>query len=283
MKQACAEAKRVLSVTRPTAVNLFAALERMAVVSNTYPGSDPDELWGLLYREAMNIAGEDREACRKIGEHGASLLGPGSVVLTHCNAGALATAGQGTALGVIATAARQGKIDMVYVDETRPLLQGARLTTWELMKQNIPTVLMTDSSAGIAMQQRAIHAVIVGADRIARNGDTANKVGTYPLAVLASRHGIPFYVAAPVSTIDPGTATGAGIPIEERSGSEVTHIAGHRIAPTGVSVYSPAFDITPNELIAAIVTENGIARSPVSETLAGVLNRSIGYRNDPHH
>ncbi len=283
MKQACAEAKRVLSVTRPTAVNLFAALERMAVVSNTYPGSDPDELWGLLYREAMNIAGEDREACRKIGEHGASLLGPGSVVLTHCNAGALATAGQGTALGVIATAARQGKIDMVYVDETRPLLQGARLTTWELMKQNIPTVLMTDSSAGIAMQQRAIHAVIVGADRIARNGDTANKVGTYPLAVLASRHGIPFYVAAPVSTIDPGTATGAGIPIEERSGSEVTHIAGHRIAPTGVSVYSPAFDITPNELIAAIVTENGIARSPVSETLAGVLNRSIGYQNDPHH
>jgi len=273
VRLACSEAIAFLSATRPTAVNLFRALDRMAAVAGGYAGSDPRDLWSLLHREAMEIAEEDRQACLRIGEHGASLLKPGSVVLTHCNAGALATAGQGTALGVIATAARQGKIERVYVDETRPLLQGARLTAWELMKQNIPVVLMTDSSAGIAMQQGRIHAVIVGADRIARNGDAANKVGTYPLALMADRHGIPFYVAAPVSTVDTETATGADIPIEERDGSEVTHIAGQRIAPEGVDVYAPAFDVTPNELISAIVTERGIARAPVSETLMEVLRR----------
>jgi methylthioribose-1-phosphate isomerase len=271
IQSACSEAARFLSSTRPTAVNLFTALDRMTAVAGGYGGSDPDELLRLLHREAMRIAEEDRQACLNIGEHGATLLRPGSVVLTHCNAGALATAGQGTALGVIATAARQGKIRGVYVDETRPLLQGARLTTWELMKEGIPVTLMTDSSAGIAMQQGRIHAVIVGADRIARNGDAANKVGTYPLAVMADRHGIPFYVAAPVSTVDLRTATGADIPIEERDGSEVTHIAGQRIAPEGVGVFAPAFDVTPNELISAIVTERGIARSPVSESLMEVL------------
>jgi methylthioribose-1-phosphate isomerase len=271
MQSACSEAVRFLSGTRPTAVNLFTALDRMAAVAGGYAGSDPEELWSLLHHEAMQIAEEDRQACLGIGEYGASLLKTGSVVLTHCNAGALATAGQGTALGVIATAARQGKIERVYVDETRPLLQGARLTTWELMKEGIPVMLMTDSSAGIAMQQGRIHAVIVGADRIARNGDAANKVGTYPLAVMADRHGIPFYVAAPVSTVDTDIATGAEIPIEERDGREVTHIAGQRIAPEGVGVYAPAFDVTPNGLISAIVTERGIARSPVSETLMKVL------------
>jgi methylthioribose-1-phosphate isomerase len=273
IQSACTEAIRLLSGTRPTAVNLFTALDRMQAVVDGYSGSDPDELRELLHREAGQIAEEDRQACLAIGEHGASLLKPGSVVLTHCNAGALATAGQGTALGVITTAARQGKIQRVYVDETRPLLQGARLTTWELMREEIPVSLMTDSSAGIAMAQGRINAVIVGADRIARNGDAANKVGTYPLALMADRHGIPFYVAAPVSTVDTGTVNGAEIPIEERDGSEVTQIAGQQIAPPGVGVFAPAFDVTPNELISAIVTERGIAHSPVSETLMDVLRR----------
>ncbi len=258
----------LLRGTRPTAVNLFHALGRMA---KTLERCDREnDLAGALLAEARAIHAEDVEACRRIGELGAALLRPGTSVLTHCNAGALATSGIGTALGVIVTAHRQGKIARVFAGETRPLLQGARLTTFELLRAGIDVTLITDNAAGLVMARGLVQAVIVGADRIAANGDTANKIGTYPLAVLAHRHNIPFYVAAPSSSIDPSTAGGDAIVIEERDPTEVTRIGTVAFAPEGVQVYAPAFDITPNELISAIVTESGVLVPPYSRSIAGI-------------
>ncbi|MBP1647380.1 MAG: putative translation initiation factor subunit [Bacteroidetes bacterium] len=265
---------QTLASTRPTAVNLFTALDRMSRVLEAGKADGSGEgLRARLLEEAQAIQKEDIDACRRIGELGSALILPGSSVLTHCNAGALATAGEGTALSVIFAASRKTRIERVYVDETRPLLQGARLTTWELLKNNIEAVLITDSTAGVVLQQQRVQAVIVGADRIAANGDTANKIGTYSLAVLAERHHVPFYVAAPVSTIDFTIASGAEITIEERAAEEVTWIAGTRVAPEGVSVFAPAFDVTPNELIAAIVTDRGILAPPFSRTIASLRSQ----------
>jgi methylthioribose-1-phosphate isomerase len=264
-------ASAYLAQTRPTAVNLFYALDRMRGVLDRHAGQSEAQLYAALEREACAIQREDIEACRRIGELGAELIVPGSSLLTHCNAGALATAGDGTALSIVTTAARQGKIVRVYVDETRPLLQGARLTAWELEQADIPVVLITDSTAGTVLREGRVQAVIVGADRVAANGDAANKVGTYPLAVLAQRHGVSFYVAVPTSTLDPDTPSGDGIPIEERDPAEITHFAGVVVAPAGVGVYAPAFDVTPNELITAIVTERGVLRPPYVQTIADVL------------
>ena len=262
------EAAREIAATRPTAVNLFAALERMERVRARAPEA---ELTAALEAEAIAIRDEDVASCRAIGEQGAGLIAPGSSLLTHCNAGALATAGEGTALAVIAEAARRGNVVRVFVDETRPLLQGARLTAWELLGLGIETVLITDSTAATVLARGDVQAVVVGADRIAANGDTANKVGTYPLAVLASRHGVPFYVAAPTSTIDPALPSGDGIPIEERDAAEVTDVAGVRLAPPGVRVFAPAFDVTPAALVSAIVTEHGVHRPPYVQSLAGAV------------
>lgn len=260
----------VVSQTRPTAVNLFSALNRMRRVYQNVSHTDVVTIRYHLLEEARRIQQEDVEACRKIGENGAALIVPGSSILTHCNTGALATAGEGTAQGIITTAARQNKIVRVYADETRPLFQGARLTSWELLKQGIDVTLITDSTAGYVMQQRLVNVVIVGADRIAANGDTANKIGTYSLAVLAERHGIPFYVAAPTSTIDHWTRSGRDIPVEQRNEEEVTHVAGTRIAAEGVKVYAPAFDVTPHQCITAIVTEAGVLRPPFNEAIAAL-------------
>jgi methylthioribose-1-phosphate isomerase len=267
-------AAEYLASTRPTAVNLFTALRRM---DRALQGAGAASVFELLVRlrvEAMVIYREDVESCRSIGSLGAELIPPGTSLLTHCNAGALATAGEGTALAVIAAAARQNKVVRVYVGETRPLLQGARLTAWELARQGIETVLITDSTAGSVLQSGKVQAVIVGADRIAANGDAANKIGTYPLAVLAAYHKVPFYIAAPTSTLDPSTPTGSGIPIEERNPSEVTHLAGARIAAEGTRVFAPAFDVTPAALITAIITEKGVLRPPYPRSIAAVLNGS---------
>ena len=261
-----------LSTTRPTAVNLFTCLDRMRSTFERLDRADLVSLRERMLNEALAIQEEDSVACRRIGDYGADLIRPGSTILTHCNTGALATAGQGTAQSIITTAARQNKIVRVYVDETRPLFQGARLTSWELLKAGIDVVLITDSTAGFLMQQKRIHAVIVGADRIARNGDVANKIGTYSLAVLAEKHGVPLYVAAPRSTIDHAVATGAEIPVEERDPTEVTHVAGVRIAAHGVKVYAPAFDVTPNTLVTAIITDAGVLRQPYAEGLARPRN-----------
>jgi methylthioribose-1-phosphate isomerase len=266
-------AARLLGSTRPTAVNLFNVLNRMRGVLQAVSGVGDREAIQQLEREARVIQAEDIEACHRIGELGAALLNAGTSVLTHCNAGALATAGDGTALSVVTTAHRQGKIRQVYVDETRPLFQGARLTSWELLRAGIEVVLITDSTAASVLREGRVQAVIVGADRIAANGDTANKVGTYPLAVLAQRHNVPMYVAAPVSTLDPHTLTGNDIPIEERDPSEVTQVAGIRIAPEGVRTYTPAFDVTPHELISAIITDRGVLRPPYDAGIAGVLRK----------
>jgi methylthioribose-1-phosphate isomerase len=266
-------AARLLGSTRPTAVNLFNVLNRMRGVLQAASGVGDRETIQQLEREARVIQAEDIEACHRIGELGAALLNAGTSVLTHCNAGALATAGDGTALSVVTTAHRQGKIRQVYVDETRPLFQGARLTSWELLRAGIEVVLITDSTAASVLREGRVQAVIVGADRIAANGDTANKVGTYPLAVLAQRHNVPMYVAAPVSTLDPHTLTGNDIPIEERDPSEVTQVAGIRIAPEGVRTYTPAFDVTPHELISAIITDRGVLRPPYDAGIAGVLRK----------
>ncbi len=271
LRERVENAVAVLRMTRPTAVNLFNALHRMQRVVDMHPREGDDDLLPLLMQEAKRIQEEDQRACDRIGELGASLLGTGVSLLTHCNAGALATAGSGTALSIITTAAREGKVVRVFADETRPLLQGARLTAWELQKAGIPVVLITDSTAGSVLREGRVQAVIVGADRIAANGDTANKVGTYPLAVLAHRHHVPFYVAAPTSTLDAHSADGSAIPIEERDPMEVTHFAGVRVAPDGVGVYAPAFDVTPNQLISAIVTENGILRQPFDASIARTL------------
>ena len=224
---------------------------------------------------AQRLQQEDLEACQAMGDHGATLFLPGDRVLTHCNAGALATAGYGTAIGVITSAFRAGRLAQVWVDETRPLLQGARLTAWELDRLGIPHRLVTDSSVGALMSRGLVDRVVVGADRIARNGDTANKIGTYTVAVLAARHGVPFYVAAPRSTVDLATATGRDIPIEERAASEVKEIGGVTVAPAGTAALNFAFDVTPAELIAAIVTEVGVHLPPYEESLAKALEESV--------
>ncbi len=251
-----------LAGTRPTAVNLFWALERMRTVLTDAETRDVDEIRKALLKEAFKIEDEDRHTCRQMGDFGADLLKEGDTVLTHCNAGALATRDFGTALGVIYSAKAQGKTIKVFADETRPLLQGARLTTWELMKSGIDVTLICDNMAASVMQQGLIDAVIVGADRIAGNGDAANKIGTLNLAVLAKYFEIPFYVVAPTSTIDSSLASGNEIPIEQRNPEEVTNGFGKRTAPEDTAVYNPAFDVTPHELISAIVTENGVTRPP---------------------
>ncbi|GAB4260031.1 MAG: S-methyl-5-thioribose-1-phosphate isomerase [Deferrisomatales bacterium] len=260
----------VFRATRPTAVNLFWAVERMAAAARARAGAPPAELAAHLEAQAVALSEGDREANRRLGRHGAALLPPRSTVLTHCNAGALATAGYGTALGVVRAAVEAGKTVHVVADETRPFLQGARLTAWELMKDGIPVTLITDSMAGYKLQRGEVDAVIVGADRIARNGDVANKIGTYPLSVLAREHGVPFYVAAPLSTVAFEIADGSQIPIEERPAREVTHCGPSPIAPEGVAVWNPAFDVTPAAHVTAIVTEAGVARPPFGESLAAL-------------
>ncbi len=260
-------AGELLAATRPTAVNLRWAVDR--VLERAFAGGAGDAETGrrALIREAVALMEEDRELSRSIGRHGAALLEDGDTVLTHCNAGGLATAEYGTALAVIYTAVEQGKRIRVFADETRPLLQGARLTAWELMQRGIDVTVLVDGAAASAMARGWIDKVITGADRIARNGDVANKIGTMPLAVSAARFGIPFYVAAPFSTLDPDLASGREIPIEERAPEEVAEFAGIRTAPEGVKVYNPAFDVTPAELVAAIITDAGAFRPPYGETL----------------
>jgi methylthioribose-1-phosphate isomerase len=248
-----------LAATRPTAVNLFWAIERMKRRLDSLQSQPIPGIKQALIMEAQAILDEDIGLCRAMGRHGAELIKDGQTVLTHCNAGALATAGYGTALGVIRAAWEQGKKINVIADETRPVLQGSRLTAWELMQDRIPVTLITDNMAGSLMRQGKIQLCVVGADRIAANGDVANKIGTYSVAVLAKAHGIPFYVAAPYSTIDLKTRSGADIPIEQRNPLEITTIHGsHPVAPDGVAVYNPAFDVTPAELITGIITERGV-------------------------
>jgi len=256
-----------LATARPTAVNLFWALDRMKATAEANREKDVAEIKKLLLEEALKTIEENKRECRDIGKNGAALIKDGDTILTHCNAGGLATADYGTALALIFTAHEQGKNIKVYADETRPLLQGARLTTWELMRAGIDTILICDNMAAQVMKEGRIDMVIVGADRIAANGDTANKIGTYGLAVLAEAHHIPFYIAAPISTFDLSLGNGNKIPIEERGAEEITCGFGKRIAPKGVRTYSPAFDVTPACLITAIVTERGIARSPDKDSL----------------
>jgi methylthioribose-1-phosphate isomerase len=263
----------LMAATRPTAVNLFWAIDRMkrAFGEGARAGESADELANRLDREAQNIHDEDVASCRAMGAHGAQMLADGSRVLTHCNAGALATAGYGSALGVIRAAVESGKKIAVFADETRPFLQGARLTAWELVRDGINTTVITESMAGPLMRAGEIDAVIVGADRIAANGDTANKIGTYTVAVLAHEHRIPFYVAAPLSTIDLATPEGDKIPIEERDQREVSHLGSARLTPEGAKIRNPAFDVTPHRYIRGIVTERGILLPPYSESLASAI------------
>ena len=256
------ETSEYLNATRPTAVNLSWAIQRMNRVANENNSKPVAEIREQLLREAQTIWEEDREICRRLGKHGARLVKDGFNVLTHCNTGALATADYGTALGVVFAAHEEGKKLHVYADETRPLLQGARLNVWELMNENIDVTLICDNTAAFVMQQKKIDCAIVGADRIAANGDTANKIGTYNVAVLCEKHGVPFYVAAPYSTIDFNLQNGSQIPIEERAAEEITHGFGRRTAPLNTKVYSPAFDVTPNDLIAGIITEEGVIEPP---------------------
>ncbi len=253
-----------LAATRPTAVNLFWAIERMkrSFSEGALAGESVEQLKVRLRREADQIHDDDVASCRAIGAHGATLVPEEAKILTHCNAGALATAGYGTALGVIRGAVEAGRKVRVLADETRPFLQGARLTAWELVKDGIDTTVITDNMAGAMMRTGQVDLVVVGADRIAANGDTANKIGTYSVAVLAKEHGIPFYVAAPWSTIDPQTKHGDAIPIEERNAREVTHVGNNQLAPDGASVRNPSFDVTPNKYITAIITERGVYKPP---------------------
>jgi len=264
----------LMAGTRPTAVNLFWAIERMkrTFAEAAQSGCSVDEIKQRLIADALRIHDEDVESCRAMGAHGATLVPDSARILTHCNAGALATAGYGTALGVVRAAAEQGKKIAVMADETRPFLQGARLTAWELVKDGIDTTVITDNMSASMMRLGHVDLVVVGADRIAANGDVANKVGTYGVAVLAKEHGIPFYVAAPISTVDLGTADGTGIPIEERNAREVTHVGSSRLTPEGASIRNPAFDVTPAKYVTAIITERGIARPPYSESLARLVN-----------
>ncbi|MGH9833734.1 MAG: S-methyl-5-thioribose-1-phosphate isomerase, partial [Blastocatellia bacterium] len=265
----------VIGSTRPTAVNLFWAIERMRnLCANLRSDNRPlDEIRARLIEESKLMHEEDVETNRAMGRHGAELIADGATVLTHCNAGALATAGYGTALGVIRAAVEAGKRVAVFADETRPFLQGARLTAWELDKDGIPVTLITDNMAGHFMKRGDINCVIVGADRITANGDVANKIGTYSVAVLAKENGIPFYVAAPISTLDLKLESGDEIPIEERDEREVTHVKEVQLAPPGINVANPAFDVTPNRYIAAIITERGVARPPFAESLKRLANR----------
>ncbi len=262
-----------LAGTRPTAVNLFWAIDRMKRLYKSLDGKPIAEIRAAMIDEAQVVYREDIAICKKIGAHGAALVPDGKTVLTHCNAGALATAGYGTALGVIRAAVEAGKKIDVFADETRPFLQGARLTAWELMEDGIKTTLITDNMAGHFMKAGRIGCVVVGADRIAANGDVANKVGTYTVAVLAKENGVPFYVAAPISTLDLTLPTGDLIPIEERSAAEVTHVFGVEIAPRGVGVENPAFDVTPNRYVTGIITENGVATAPFEVSLKALAGK----------
>lgn len=274
LKRELDEASELIGNTRPTAVNLFWAIQRMKEKFERVRIRPIAQIKDALIEEAQRMHAEDIAANQAMGRHGATLMPSHGGVLTHCNAGALATAGYGTALGVIRGAVEQGKKIHVYADETRPFLQGARLTAWELMKDGIPTTVISDNMAGAMMRQGKISAIVVGADRIAANGDVANKIGTYTVAVLAKEHGIPFYVAAPISTIDLACRDGSQIPIEQRNVKEVTHIAGKQMVPEGVSIENPAFDVTPAKYVTAIVTERGIARAPYTESLAELVGKA---------
>ena len=265
-------AAQFLKSTRPTAVNLFWAIDRMTTLAHNNETNSLDIVRELLVNEALHIASEDEAMCRAIGQFGLEIVPQGATILTHCNAGALATAGYGTALGVIRAAHENGKNIHVYMDETRPLLQGARLTAWELVNANIPATLITDSMAGYFLHSGKIDVVIVGADRITESGDTANKIGTYSLAVLAKENDVPFYIAAPSSTIDLGITGGDEIIIEERNPEEVSIIGGLRIAPEGVNIANPAFDVTPHRYISGIITEKGIIRPPYIDNLLKVFH-----------
>ena len=272
-----------MAATRPTAVNLFWAIERMkrAFAGSAQAGASVEQIKDRLDAEAQAIHDEDVASCRALGAFGAEVVPPDARVLTHCNAGALATAGYGTALGVIRGAVEKGKKVAVFADETRPFLQGARLTAWELVRDGIDTTIITDNMTAALMRQGRVDLVVVGADRIAANGDTANKIGTYGVAVLAREHNIPFYVAAPLSTIDLDTPDGDHIPIEERSAREVTHVGGAQMAPDGARVWNPAFDVTPHTLIVGIITDRGIFRPPYAESLRRALegeNNPVGAR-----
>jgi methylthioribose-1-phosphate isomerase len=269
---------KAMGETRPTAVNLFWAIERMRIAFAAAKSNkrSVEDIKQALVDEALAIFRDDLESNRSLGRFGAELIPDGATVLTHCNAGALATAGDyGTALGVIRGARDAGKRVAVIADETRPFLQGSRLTAWELEKDDIPVTVITDNMAGHIMKEGKVDAVVVGADRIAANGDTANKIGTYMVAVLAKRHNIPFYVAAPISTIDLTLKGGDQIPIEERDATEVTHIREQRLAPEGVPVHNPAFDVTPHDLIAAIITDKGVAREPFVESLRSLVEGKV--------
>ena len=263
---------KTIGETRPTAVNLFWAIRRMKEKFESVSRRSVEEIKSALVHEAQQMHVEDIAANQAMGRHGAPLMPASGGVLTHCNAGGLATCGYGTALGVIRSAVASGKQIHVYADETRPFLQGSRLTAWELMKDGIPTTVIADNMAGAIMKQGKINAVVVGADRIAANGDVANKIGTYTVAVLAKEHGIPFYVAAPWSTVDMNTPSGEQIPIEQRSPKEVTHHAGKQVTPDGVRIENPAFDVTPSRYVSAIITERGIAREPFAESLRGLAS-----------
>ncbi len=265
----------LLAATRPTAVNLFWAIERMKGVfaSAMRAGQSTDELKATIDAEAADVHEEDVANCRALGRHGAAVLPDDGRVLTHCNAGALATGGFGSALGVVRAAIEAGKRVTVYADETRPFLQGARLTAWELVRDGIETTVITDGMVGALMQSGRVDVVVVGADRIAANGDVANKIGTYTVAVLAREHEVPFYVAAPVSTIDLSTPDGSGIPIEERDAREITHMGTRQITPDGAAVWNPAFDITPARFVTGIITERGICRPPFTESLRDACSK----------
>jgi methylthioribose-1-phosphate isomerase len=278
VRRALRDATDSLRTSRPTAVNLFWALDRIDRAVETEGDPSPPELLDRVLAEARAIADEDRAMCREIGKFGAGLIGPGQGVLTHCNAGGLATADYGTALAVLFAAHEQGKAIHVFADETRPLLQGARLTAWELQRRGVPVTLICDSMAAQVMKEGKVQMVVVGADRIASNGDTANKIGTYGVAVLARAHGLPFYVAAPSSTFDLSLADGSAIPIEQRDAREVTHGLGRQTAPDGVAVYNPAFDVTPASLIAGIITERGIIRPVETPTIRETLGTTNHFK-----
>ena len=271
IRQNLVQAADYLATSRPTAVNLFWALDRMKAAAAAFTGDSPADFLAYLLAEAHAIRDEDDQMCHAIGRHGAALLADGSGVLTHCNAGGLATSDYGTALAVIYAAHDSGKQISVYADETRPLLQGARLTAWELARRGVPVTVICDNMAAVVMREKKVQAVVVGADRIAANGDAANKIGTYGVALLARAHGIPFYVAAPSSTFDLTLADGSGIPIEERAAEEITHGFGRQTVPAGVSVYNPAFDVTPADLIAGLITEKGVISPVNSEQIKLVL------------
>jgi len=263
-----------ITLTRPTAINLFRQADRMQQLA--LRGESVGQIKTALVAEAKSIHAEEEDSTRRLSQIGAELIGDEFSVLTHCNAGVLATAGFGTALGVLVAAKKQGKKIRVFADETRPLLQGARLTAWELMQENIPVTLITDSMSGFLLRRGEIDCVVVGADRIAANGDVANKIGTYTVAVLAKENRVPFYVAAPLSTVDLSVPSGDEVPIEERGPEEVTHLAGRRIAPEGVDVRNPAFDVTPHTYVTAIITEKGVVREPYDEGLRRLFDHYAG-------